>query len=107
MSNRLVTVARLLGNPFRSTEKKEAIGSVVVEVVTNSCGEEDAVGVLILGDLLAWKDREKGFDSPRRRNWVIVLFQPKGVLRVVGGWIWSFCWRLLRQNRCLLERQAA
>ena len=68
MSNKLVTVARLSGNPFRSTEKKEVIGSVVVEVVTNSCGEEDVVGVLILGDLLASKDQEKGFDSLYRRN---------------------------------------
>jgi hypothetical protein len=68
MSDRLVTAARLSGNPFRLTEKKEVIGSVVVEVVTNSCGEEGAVGVLILGDLLASEDREKGFDSLYRRN---------------------------------------
>lgn len=49
-------------------EKKEVIGSVVVEVVTNSCGEEGAVGVLILGDPLASYNREKGFDSLYRRN---------------------------------------
>lgn len=85
MSDRLVTVARLSGNPFRSMEKKEVIESVVVEVVTNSCGEEDAVEVLILGDLLASKDREKGFGSLCCRNWVIVQLQPKGVLDVVGG----------------------